>query len=122
MSNTRLRGRGAQFNPGNRFERISVEDFKPDEMDYFTEPELERKIPTQFYRDESRTVIARNDSYDVGFEYSFNPYRGCEHGCIYCYARPTHEFIGFSSGTDFESRIMIKPDAPKLLEVEFNKK
>lgn len=122
MSNTRLRGRGAQFNPGNRFERISVEDFKPDEMDYFTEPELERKIPTQFYRDESRTVIARNDSYDVGFEYSFNPYRGCEHGCIYCYARPSHEFIGFSSGTDFESRIMIKPDAPKLLEAEFNKK
>lgn len=122
MSNTRLRGRGAQFNPGNRFERISVEDFKPDEMDYFTEPEFERKIPTQFYRDESRTVIARNDSYDVGFEYSFNPYRGCEHGCIYCYARPTHEFIGFSSGTDFESRIMIKPDAPKLLEAEFNKK
>lgn len=122
MSNTRLRGRGAQFNPGNRFERISVEDFKPDEMDYFTEPELERKIPTQFYRDESRTVIARNDSYDVSFEYSFNPYRGCEHGCIYCYARPSHEFIGFSSGTDFESRIMIKPDAPKLLEAEFNKK
>jgi DNA repair photolyase len=122
MTNTKLRGRGAQFNPGNRFERFSVEDFKPDELDYFTELELERKIPTQFYRDDSKSVIARNDSYDVGFEYSFNPYRGCEHGCIYCYARPSHEFIGFSSGTDFESRIMIKPDAPKLLEAEFNRK
>ncbi len=57
-----------------------------------------------------------------GFEYSVNPYRGCEHGCVYCYARPTHEFLGFSAGTDFESKIMVKKDAPKLLEAEFNKK
>jgi DNA repair photolyase len=122
MSNTRLRGRGAQFNPGNRFEKFSIEDFNPDELDYFAEEEDERKIPTQFYQDNSKTVIAKNDSYDVGFEYSFNPYRGCEHGCIYCYARPSHDFLGFSSGTDFESKIMIKKDAPKLLEAEFNKK
>ncbi len=122
MSNTKLRGRGAQFNPGNRFEKLSIEDFKPDELDYFAEEEDEKKIPTQFFRDDSKSVIAKNDSYDVGFEYSFNPYRGCEHGCIYCYARPTHEFLGFSSGTDFESKIMIKKDAPKLLEAEFRKK
>ncbi len=122
MSNTRIRGRGAQFNPGNRFEKLLIEEFKPDEMDYFTEPEKEKKIQTQFFRDDSKSVIAKNDSYDVGFEYSFNPYRGCEHGCVYCYARPTHEFLGFSAGTDFESKIMIKKDAPKLLEAEFNKK
>ncbi len=122
MSNTKIRGRGAQFNPGNRFEKLSIEDFKPDEMDYFTEPEEEQKILTQFFKDDSRSVIAKNDSYDVGFEYSFNPYRGCEHGCVYCYARPSHEFLGFSAGTDFESKIMLKKDAPKLLEAEFNKK
>ncbi|HKB85195.1 MAG TPA: radical SAM protein, partial [Ignavibacteriaceae bacterium] len=122
MSNTKLRGRGAQFNPGNRFEKLSIEEFKPDELDYFAEEEDEKKIPTQFFSDESKSVIAKNDSYDVGFEYSFNPYRGCEHGCIYCYARPSHEFLGFSSGTDFESKIMIKKDAPKLLEAEFKKK
>lgn len=122
MSNTRLRGRGAQYNPGNRFEKFSLEDFKTDELDSFIEEVELRKIPTQFYHDNSRSVIARNDSYDVGFEYSFNPYRGCEHGCVYCYARPSHEFLGFSSGTDFESKIMIKKNAPALLEAEFNKK
>ena len=122
MSKTKIRGRGAQFNPGNRFEKLSIDDFKPDEMDYFTESEEEKKIQTQFFRDDSKSVIAKNDSYDVGFEYSINPYRGCEHGCVYCYARPTHEFLGFSAGTDFESKIMIKKDAPKLLEAEFNKK
>ena len=122
MSNTRLRGRGAQFNPGNRFERLYIEEFRPDEMDYFAVEEEEKKIPTQFFRDESKTVISKNDSYDVGFEYSFNPYRGCEHGCVYCYARPSHEFLGFSSGTDFESKIMIKTDAPALLEAEFKLK
>ena len=73
---------------------------------------------TQFFRDHSQTVIARNDSPDVGFTASLNPYRGCEHGCIYCYARPTHEFLGFSAGLDFESKIMIKEDAPELLRAE----
>lgn len=122
MSNTRIRGRGAQNNPGNRFEKFSLEDFKTDELDSFAEEEELKKIPTQFYHDNSKSIIARNDSYDIGFEYSFNPYRGCEHGCIYCYARPSHEFLGFSSGTDFESKIMVKKDAPALLEAEFNKK
>jgi DNA repair photolyase len=115
------RGRGAQYNPKNRFEIFYLEDFKEDELDYFAEEAGEKKIPTQFFHDDSKTVIAKNDSYDVGFEYSFNPYRGCEHGCIYCYARPTHEFLGFSAGIDFESKIMIKEKAPQLLEAEFNR-
>jgi len=70
---------------------------------------------TVFLRDTSRSVIARNDSPDIPFELSLNPYRGCEHGCIYCYARPTHEYLGFSAGLDFETRIMVKADAPLLL-------
>ena len=67
---------------------------------------------TEFLPDRSRTIIATNDSPDVGFEVSINPYRGCEHGCIYCYARPTHEYIGFSAGLDFETKILVKHDAP----------
>ena len=67
-----------------------------------------------------KTIITRNDSPDVGFETSINPYRGCEHGCIYCYARPTHEYLGFSAGLDFESKIMVKTDAPELLEAELS--
>src|SRR5262249_29963864 len=73
---------------------------------------------TQFFRDSSRTIIARNDSPDVGFDASINPYRGCEHGCTYCYARPTHEYLGFSAGLDFETKIMVKEDAPELLRRE----
>ena len=75
---------------------------------------------TQFFKDHSQTIIARNDSPDVGFDASLNPYRGCEHGCIYCYARPTHEFLGFSAGLDFESKIMVKEDAPELLRAELS--
>lgn len=117
-----IRGRGAKSNPKNRFERFSLENFPDDEPYIYSEEDDEIKIPTQFFVDDSKTVIAKNDSYDVGFNYSVNPYRGCEHGCIYCYARPSHEFLGFSSGTDFESKIIVKKDAPKLLEAEFSKK
>jgi DNA repair photolyase len=73
---------------------------------------------TVFFRDATRSIITHNDSPDLGFDASINPYRGCEHGCIYCYARPTHEYLGFSAGLDFESRIMIKTDAPALLRKE----
>jgi DNA repair photolyase len=76
--------------------------------------------PTEYLPDRSRTIIARNDSPDVGFEFSINPYRGCEHGCVYCYARPTHEFLGYSAGLDFETRIMVKEDAPDLLRAELS--
>ncbi len=108
-----LRGRGASANPANRFEALHLEPADPDW------PEEERPAPrTRFYRDFSQTIIARNDSPDVGFETSINPYRGCEHGCIYCYARPSHEYLGFSAGLDFESKIMVKTNAPELLEAE----
>jgi DNA repair photolyase len=109
------RGRGASTNPANRFELLSV-DPDPDEQPDDEVPAL----TTRFYRDFTRTIIAHNDSPDVGFEASVNPYRGCEHGCIYCYARPTHEYLGFSAGLDFESRIMVKEDAPELLAAELS--
>ncbi len=75
-------------------------------------------VATTYLRDGSRSLITRNDSPDIPFTFSLNPYRGCEHGCIYCYARPTHEYLGFSAGLDFESRILVKEDAPLLLRRE----
>jgi len=122
MTLQKLKGRGAQLNPKNRFEKLHIENFQDEEIFYDDDFPPENKIPTVYYKDDSRTVIAKNDSYDVGFDYSFNPYRGCEHGCIYCYARPTHEYLGFSSGIDFETKIMVKENAPALLEQEFRKK
>lgn len=118
----KLKGRGAQLNPKNRFEKLHVEDSQDEEVFYEDEFPPANKTPTTYYKDDSRTVIAKNDSYDVGFDYSFNPYRGCEHGCIYCYARPTHEYLSFSPGIDFETKIMVKENAPALLENEFRKK
>ncbi len=108
----RVGRRGAGANPPNRFERIVLE---PDADWHEDEAPLPR---TQFLKDHSRSLITYNDSPDVGFEASINPYRGCEHGCIYCYARPTHEYLGFSSGLDFETRIMVKTEAPTLLRRE----
>ena len=110
------RGRGASGNPANRFEalRVELDPVEPGEED-------ERpRLATQFYRDLTKTIISRNNSPDVSFETSINPYRGCEHGCAYCFARPTHEYLGFSAGADFESRIMVKEDAPELLEAELS--
>jgi DNA repair photolyase len=108
------KGRGAGLNPANRFEKLSLE------RDLDWNPEDDRPLRTEFYRDTTQTVINYNNSPDVGFEASLNPYRGCEHGCIYCFARPTHEYLGFSSGLDFESRIMVKENAPDLLRKELS--
>ncbi len=106
------RGRGVPINPPNRFERISLE--RDPDWDPATDP----APATVFYRDVSRTITSRNDSPDIPFETSINPYRGCEHGCAYCYARPYHEYLGFSAGLDFETRIMVKENAPELLRLE----
>jgi DNA repair photolyase len=113
-------GRGAGFNPPNRFETLALERAPEGLTEYFEDPEPERNILTKFYVDHTKSILAKNDSPDIGFTYSLNPYRGCEHGCIYCYARPSHEYLGFSAGLDFETRIMVKPDAHTLLEKQFN--
>ncbi len=107
------RGRGASLQPPNRFERLTVA----------LDPEFEhdaRRAATVFLRDTARSIISTNESPDISFGASVNPYRGCEHGCAYCYARPTHEYLGFSSGLDFESRILVKIDAPQLLRRELS--
>src|SRR5437588_7940005 len=118
QSRESIRGRGASWSPANRFEKLHVDLTDVDVVDEDPEAEEKPKRETQYFRDRTKTIIARNQSPDVGFETSVNPYRGCEHGCIYCFARPTHEYLGFSAGLDFESRIMVKPDAPRLLEAE----
>jgi DNA repair photolyase len=105
-----IKGRGSAENPPNRFERLHyLEDA---ETDADAEP---ARPATLYLRDPSRTILATNESPDVGFDASVNPYRGCEHACAYCYARPTHEYLGFSAGLDFETRILVKQDAPELL-------
>jgi DNA repair photolyase len=112
-TNLRTRGRGANINPPNRFEALHYD------LEDWCEPDLEeRPVRTQYFRDDTQTIIAYNNSPDIGFDASLNPYRGCEHGCAYCYARPTHEYLGFSAGTDFESRILVKPNAAQLLAAE----
>jgi DNA repair photolyase len=104
-----VRGRGAADNPPNRFEpiaRIPLPDYDP----------AEDPAPhTQFFHDHTKGIIAKNDSPDIPFTYSLNPYRGCEHGCSYCFARPTHEYLGLSAGLDFETKITVKTDAAALL-------
>src|SRR5437016_3292445 len=117
-----IHGRSASWNPANRFEKLHVDFGDADvvQIDPTSAEEEKPRRETQFFRDLTKTIIARNDSPDVGFETSVNPYRGCEHGCIYCFARPTHEYLGMSAGLDFESRIMVKENAAKLLEAELS--
>jgi len=107
-----IHGRGASSNPPNRFIPLYSESIPG-----WTEEE-DPAPRTRFFKDTSRTVIATNDSPDVGFTHSLNPYRGCEHGCCYCFARPFHEHLGLSAGLDFESQIFVKEDAPELLRKE----
>jgi len=107
------RGRGTAEAPKNRFERLHVE---PDPEGLGDDEAIAPK--TKFVRDASKSIIATNSSPDVGFDASINPYRGCEHGCIYCYARPYHEYLGLNAGIDFETTILVKEDAPELLREE----
>ena len=102
-------GRGANLNPPNRFEPIYLSpdpDFPPDEQP---------SPRTQFFEDGTESLLTKNNSPDVGFSYGLNVYRGCEHGCAYCFARPYHEYLGWSSGLDFETKILVKKRAPELL-------
>jgi DNA repair photolyase len=112
------RGRGAQSNASGRFESHTQEAFD----DGWTEADpAPPKLKTTLTIDRARSIIARNDSPDIGFDQSINPYRGCEHGCVYCFARPTHAYLGLSPGLDFESRLYFKPEAAKLLETELSR-
>ena len=106
------RGRGSGENPAGRFEKSSVE----------RDPGEEVAPTTEFLRDNARSILSSNDSPDIPFRLSVNPYRGCEHGCVYCYARPTHEYLDLSAGLDFESKIFVKEGAARLLRAELMKK
>lgn len=101
-------------NPANRFESTHREPDSDSDLD----PDAEPLPRTQFIADHSQSALTSNDSPDIPFTYSINPYRGCEHGCIYCYARPYHEYLGMSAGLDFETRILVKHDLPELLHRE----
>ncbi|MFI4890242.1 MAG: PA0069 family radical SAM protein [Steroidobacterales bacterium] len=109
-----FKGRGSLSNPAGRFERRDLEAVD----DGWYSEEQRNEIATTVQPERARTIISRNDSPDIPFEYSINPYRGCEHGCIYCYARPSHAFLGLSAGIDFETRLFYKADAGNVLEAE----
>jgi DNA repair photolyase len=113
----RMRGRGAGVNPSGRYETISRHVFD----DGWDSIEELPPFKTEVQVEKPRQIITRNDSPDISFDRSINPYRGCEHGCVYCFARPTHAFMGLSPGLDFESKLFAKPDAAKLLERELAK-
>ncbi len=112
----RLHGRGALSNASGRYER-ETRVLVDDGWDEGEEPEA---LKTEILRDSSRTIITRNRSPDISFDRSINPYKGCEHGCVYCFARPTHAWLGLSPGADFESKIFAKPNAAELLRKELS--
>ena len=113
-------GRGSSLAPPNRFESVRQQ---ADYEQLAADDELlavERRVPTVFLPDSAATIISENDSPDIPFRFSINPYRGCEHGCAYCYARPTHETLGMNAGIDFETKVLVKHDATALLRRELN--
>ena len=113
-----VRGRGARSNASGRFEAQAREDF---DDGWTLEDPTPEQIETTVSPEKAKVIISRNDSPDVGFSASINPYRGCEHGCIYCYARPAHAYMGLSPGLDFETKLFFKPQAAELLEKEISK-
>jgi DNA repair photolyase len=118
--NSKAIGRGSQINPPNRFEHTwteaDIEQLTAEDL-----PDEDRKFSTEYFPDQTKSIITENDSPDVGFRFSINPYRGCEHGCAYCYARPGHEYLGLNAGLDFETKIFVKHNAAALLRDELNK-
>ena len=117
LPDERRRGRAAALNPSGRFEAYSREGFDDGWQNFEELPPFK----TEVQEEKPRTIITRNESPDISFDRSVNPYRGCEHGCIYCFARPSHAYMGLSAGLDFESKLFAKPDAAKLLERELSK-
>ncbi len=113
-----MSGRGAQFNTSNKFLKNSLAKEHPEGIDDWEEPNSK----TTFIIGKSKSVVNKVESPDVGMAYSLNPYQGCEHGCIYCYARNSHEYWGFSAGLDFERKIIVKKDAPELFKKFLEKK
>jgi DNA repair photolyase len=115
------KGRGARANPSGRFEHRTLQtDLEAHQRGPLADEESQRTTRTTAIPDPSRTALARNQSPDIPFDASLNPYRGCEHGCAYCYARPTHEYLGYSAGLDFETKILVKERAPELLRRELS--
>jgi hypothetical protein len=112
-----VKGRGARSNASGRYESRTNEAF---DDGWTTEDPIPHQIRTTLTAEKARTIISKNNSPDVGFSRSINPYRGCEHGCIYCYARPAHAYVGLSPGLDFETHLFFKPEAGKLLERELS--
>jgi DNA repair photolyase len=112
-------GRGAKSNASGRYEALSAHAF---DDGWTSDDPAPRQRATTLTAETARTIISRNDSPDISFDQSINPYRGCEHGCIYCYARPAHAYMGLSPGVDFETRLFFKPDAALLLERELRAK
>ena len=117
MENKIIKGRGAVSNPDCRYQSLSRDD---NDVDYFDQ--ASEKVITTLTRDASKSILSKNTSPDVPFAQSLNPYRGCEHGCIYCFARPTHAYLDLSPGLDFETKLVIKPDAPTLLAKALQRK
>ncbi len=116
VDEARRHGRGAQSNASGRYEPLARTAFDDGWQSFEDLPPFKTTVTI----DTTRRIITRNDSPDISFDRSINPYRGCEHGCIYCFARPTHAYLGLSPGLDFESKLFAKPDAPKLLERELS--
>lgn len=106
-----IKGRGTSQKPDNRYANIRIQSFD----DGWSSEPVAQSVATEVIRESIRTIVTKNRSPDIHFDYSINPYRGCEHGCAYCFARPYHEYLGFSSGLDFETKIMVKLRAPELL-------